>query len=255
MKKWIIASVALSAMIITRPAFALDLTMTFTGTVNELTDPSGYLSGAAPGDPFVLVYTADFEKGFYTGGGGGFGGDNTLFGGTSETPDASAPDITISPISADLSVDGHNLTFAGDYLGSVTYVYNTFDVMFGGTGESSAAFVAQDQPSLSSLPTDDITTNLSSDIWQTFAVDVGSPLNIPIDGSHISGQTTFTYQQGTTDLSGVLTPASFASSISAAPEPGSWALMLIGLGGLGMALRAHRRMERDLDRLRSESIV
>jgi hypothetical protein len=40
---------------------------------------------------------------------------------------------------------------------------------------------------------------------------------------------------------------------SAVPEPASWVMMLFGLGGLGMALRAHRRRDKDLDRLRSEA--
>ena len=37
-----------------------------------------------------------------------------------------------------------------------------------------------------------------------------------------------------------------SGSTGAIPEPATWALMLVGFGGLGAAMRAHRRTNRDL---------
>jgi hypothetical protein len=34
----------------------------------------------------------------------------------------------------------------------------------------------------------------------------------------------------------------FAAGLSAVPEPATWALMLMGMGGLGAALRSRRTM-------------
>jgi hypothetical protein len=40
-------------------------------------------------------------------------------------------------------------------------------------------------------------------------------------------------------------------AVSAAPEPSTWALMLLAIGGLGVVLRAQRRADQELDALRA----
>jgi hypothetical protein len=40
---------------------------------------------------------------------------------------------------------------------------------------------------------------------------------------------------------GVSTPVSNPPGLSGVPEPAAWSMMLIGLGGLGTAMRARRR--------------
>jgi MYXO-CTERM domain-containing protein len=42
-------------------------------------------------------------------------------------------------------------------------------------------------------------------------------------------------------VQGDLLATHFTQSVSSAPEPGAWALMLLGLGGVGAALRTRRR--------------
>ncbi len=41
-------------------------------------------------------------------------------------------------------------------------------------------------------------------------------------------------------------------AVSAAPEPTTWVLMLLGLGGLGLVLRAHRNADRELQALQAQ---
>lgn len=45
--------------------------------------------------------------------------------------------------------------------------------------------------------------------------------------------------------------ADFYFSLSAAPEPGEWALMVLGIGLIGAALRISARVNRELDQLRA----
>jgi hypothetical protein len=42
-----------------------------------------------------------------------------------------------------------------------------------------------------------------------------------------------------------------SASAGGIPEPATWALMLVGFGGLGAAMRAHRRADRDLAALKA----
>jgi hypothetical protein len=74
----------------------------------------------------------------------------------------------------------------------------------------------------------------------SFVAAANPPYNVPI--TFDSFNTTFT-------INSLATPATLESAsatyglVSAAPEPTTWTLMLLGLGGVGTALRTQRRRE------------
>jgi len=221
---------------------AVHLTMTFRGTVGQIDGGGGIRGLPSAGDAYTLVYSADFSKGLFGGGGGGFGSSTFLLGGSSETPDPSAPNLLISPITATLYINGHSLSFPGAYLGSVTYVQNSSDVPSGGKGQSWANFTAEDRAPDGS-PLASITSAVNSDTFHTFGdVSVEQPVAVAIDGAHITASSAFSIGNATAGLSGVLKPTSYSAVLSAVPEPSSWMQMIMGAGLIGAALRRRRNL-------------
>ena len=211
------------------PAAAERFKVTVSGTVQQITGSGALLGNPVAGDNYRLTYIADFSRGVYGGGGGGFGGEVYLLGGTSLDPTTGPPSLQLSPVTAKLSVAGHELSFPGQTYGEMEYVYNSFDIMFGGTGGSWAELVADDDNAM-------VTTNIYSDHLQTFLVDLTHPLTVMVDGAHISGLSSFAFASGGGRVSGTLTPLLYTVS-AAVPEPASWLLMLAGFTLSGAALR------------------
>lgn len=209
------------------------------GTVNELSDPGGLFGKPGPGASFTLTYLADFSVGYRGGGGGGFGGGNWLIGGTSFTDDVYAPSARISPVSAVLQINGHELDFSGKYYGAVESFYNALDEPYGGFGESRMVFAAEAHQGDSGPLLSQIGTTLESPFSDMiFGGSIDTPMSLAIDGLSITGATSFSYvwglgtpQQST--VSGDLTPTFYAAA-AAIPEPQIWLLYALGLAAVLM---------------------
>ncbi len=78
-----------------------------------------------------------------------------------------------------------------------------------------------------------------------FTVDGGFRADLWGDGD-LFGPGTTTYGVGVMNSSGILTSqfAGVSGSAAAVPEPSTWLLMLMGVGGLGYGLRRARRLTR-----------
>ena len=217
------------------PAMAERFKVTVSGIVQQVTGSVALLGNPVAGDSYRLTYIADRSRGVYGGGGGGFGGEVYLLGGTSLDPTTGPPNLQRTPVTALLSVGGHNLSFPGQTYGEMEYVYNSFDIMFGGTGQSWAELVANDVNAM-------VTTNIYSDRLQTFLVDLTHPLTVTVDGAYVTGLSNFAFVSGGERVSGTLTPLLYSVS-AAIPEPASWVLMLAGFTVSGAVLR--RKQHRD----------
>ena len=82
---------------------------------------------------------------------------------------------------------------------------------------------------------------------QDVAYDFNNPSSTRPDLKYVEGGFTF-YESGTSDILQIKSkiPGAFGAVVSdfnvvAVPEPATWALMLVGFGGLGAALRMNRR--------------
>lgn len=216
------------------PAMASEiLNVTLTGTVQSLTDTSGIFAGASPNDSFTLTYVVNTSKGFLSGAGNCCGSEVFYAGGSVEADSGAGPDIT-SPVSATLTIDGATVDFNGAYAGQ--FGMGQFGSVFGPEITSLAFAIASDGPAGSSF----VDMNLQSNDQNTFDFTLDKPRDVAIDGVNNTGEADFDFFSGSTEASGDLTPTHFTVSVSAAPEPASWALMLIGVGVIGSALRMFR---------------
>ncbi|MHB8287114.1 MAG: PEP-CTERM sorting domain-containing protein [Caulobacteraceae bacterium] len=207
----------------------------FTGTVSSLVDPQ-HVFGSAPAEQYTLIYEADLANGVQGGGGGGSGGESMLVGGTDNTFDPGYGDPSVSPISAVLEIGGKDLSFTGLSFGAVTNTYEYDLASSVVTGTSTSSIDARDDGA------DDISSMFLSNDPTTFK-NVLYPTTATIDGLNVTGSTTF--YLSALGVSGTLSPATYVSfpggaTISAAPEPSTWLLMLAGIGGLGLMLRQNR---------------
>ncbi len=122
----------------------------------------------------------------------------------------------------------NQLTF--ELLNGVTFTTATFNLFTGGTGRFFATLTGFNSVTL-------------ADFSQSFMLSTGSNFFgvVATDGDVLTG-ISFSSQVGVLDfrqlrLGGVANPL-----ISPVPEPGTWAMMLFGFGGMGVALRRRRRL-------------
>jgi len=90
----------------------------------------------------------------------------------------------------------------------------------------------------------DLFNNNSGPYASFFAADWSSSSFAHLQVQLSMGDYTITVKDLSTNKDGSLkfgAPAGFGFRLDAVPEPASWAMMLVGLGGLGGALRARRK--------------
>jgi hypothetical protein len=216
---WIKASLAGAALLplAGSPASAAVMVATFTGTVASGTDASGWFGAAGAdltGDAFSITYTYDTSRGY----------ESTVPGSSDSVVYVPANPITNIAISVN-SIDHNLVTPSGDGLISVGFLggYLNPRVQFQYTPPGSE-WIVQDEGALSS-PLTSLSQNFSGAI------------------TTVANQSLFsegpTYGVGNVFLADQT--LSITNISAGVPEPATWAVMMIGLGGIGAAMRSARR--------------
>ncbi len=204
-------------------ADAAILVATYTGTVSTGWDQTGLFGapgGDLTGDAYIATYTIDTTRGFYETGVPTF---DELNGGSYYGVSA--------PVSATLEINGITQSVAGNYLSvdfDTQYYNGTADEV---QDRSSGAiysdiYVWNSQYGITNSTVYGVlplttTWNLGGGTWSTSDPNTFQPLTV-------------TYA----DFDG---PGTLQISAGAAPEPATWAMMLLGVFGIGGALRMARR--------------
>ena len=202
-------------------AWASNIMITYTGTATDITDPNDFfnLGDGVTSASFSNTYVFNLANGYR----GNCCGADYIYGGTDWG--------TISPVvDATLTINGNTINLPvglddevyyqpGDYaqasistIGSVNWTFST--ITFDGAVPSS-------------LGTPFSATGTGNGYFFICALDA------PVCNSEIN------------TAAANFSPTSVVATISpsATPEPGTWALMLAGVGGVGGALRYGRRRQ------------
>lgn len=199
---------AIATATIAAPASANIITFKYFGKITDGTDTSG-LFGAAntdlTGDPIEAVFVFDTSLGLR---GPIMGATDSLVGGTS------APGMPPSPLlSATITINGQSALIGGGLLASALTDAGHFNA-------SAAADL-----------------NLADSVQAfVFTADAPASLDAPFMPHGVGGGS-FNIDR-MDPLSGLSQIATGDFSI---PEPSTWAMMLVGLGGIGAAIRSGRR--------------
>ncbi len=215
------------------PVSATTIVATQTGTIWDSAGSDSTVFGVTGGTLDGLTYTAiatyDTALGaphFVVGGDGVLGGtlyDGSIYAGP-------------SPVSATLTINGVTISFDGFYSGEAD---SSNDPALGGVFQDSFDYSYVDQYN-----------NTSKDIklytvgnGQLFPNSIATPpsgnvclISVICDG-HFN---IYQVQNGVVvQAAGMFAATSY--TFAAVPEPKTWAMMLVGLGGLGVVLRSRRR--------------
>lgn len=209
-------------------AHASVATITYTGTTTQTFDGLGLFGPDGFGNAnFTAVFTLDTSKG------------DALSGCAGTTCTNSLTEGATNPLTAALTINGVTLSFLGTVSSGATNFEDTacavacsemHDSVTDNSGNSFINFAA-----FSNLdPT-------------RFPLSLTAPLNIPLNGFGNgndlgSGNFTVTGAGGETFAQFRVANVTVSDAVGV-PEPAAWALMVLGFGGMGAALRASRRRE------------
>lgn len=153
-----------------------------------------------------------------------------------------------SVMTADLTIEGVTLHYAGDRLSRDTAI-----VYYSGLTQIQQAIVEKLDPNAADPP--DGHSQISSFVTSEngpaniFPLDLSTPYDVAL--GHIAtlpnGSGNFTWwpdANGTALASGLLSPdhVTLTALDSNVPEPASWAMMVLGFGAIGGAMRASKRV-------------
>lgn len=226
-KTFALAGAALfCAAALSQPVLALQTEWIATGTVSG-SSGFGDLFGSndLDGDSFTAVVYIDTSVGQFS----DYGGGNQRIDGGS---DIGAP----APFYTTLTINGRSQSTSLAVYSAYIYIGNTYPFVYNsalqdqGTGVTIGVF--GDEPSMPGFPT-----------------AFGQPFSIDVDGVNVTNNSGFSflnasgaYESGVLDITNLSSPG----VVSSAPEPAAWALMLAGVGGIGLMLRRGRVCRRIL---------
>ena len=221
-----------SAFSIAQPAAATTILITYTGTVTSGYDAAGLFGApntSLTNDKFKSVYTLTYPT-------PGANDDSTtgvheIYGGTDY---AQSP---TSPLSGQLTINGHTVSVDGKYFGyhSLTspYLFSSYNGKFSEIlDQVSSNTGAYLKNYVGSASGDNFISSLN------FA----DALNHTVTSSDVTdGRFHFINEAGLSSYANLENLAVSVQSISAAPEPATWGMMIFGFGIAGATLRARRR--------------
>ena len=227
------------------------ITVTWTGTVNSGSDVNGYFGASGTnlaGQNFTATYVFDSATpGSFAS--LGSGGTQSLLGGNNYNNSNPMVTTTYAPTtpltSATLSINGQTIsvgTGQGDYA-----------TLAAGNGLSGSFAYS----SYLQTRTFNVISGLAQSDWMqlgfvgnTTGLIAGFPINIDQDGSYTLGagvrvdttDSTFVRNGEALNFSPLSVAIDVTSSVAAVPEASTWAMMLLGFGGLGFM--SYRRSQR-----------
>lgn len=235
-KHAVAAAIALGFALSAASANATIATITYTGTVSPPLESGfdalglfGPVNSSLSGDYLKLVYTLDTSLGVPAPCGpmcvAIIGGDGFP-----------APGISI-PLTANLTINGKTVEFDGSYFSADEIAQNT------SCSGVSCSFFEQNIYDDNGADTR-VVTNAQSTNPTQFPLSLTSPFNLNLDNPAtigIIGGGEFAVTTGVGETYAGFSLDQVTVAVLGVPEPATWAMMLVGFGGLGVALRCVRR--------------